>query len=154
MARLCEEFGLRALVIGTPTVDFARSDRITFRDELPWHEMLDHVASARFLFAPNVEDASPRLLAEALCLDVPLVVNRAILGGWKYVNRFTGVFFDGPDDVSSAVRTCIGRRLQPRAWFRANHGPYNAGRRMRRVLASIDSSLSRTSHVGLAESAA
>jgi hypothetical protein len=30
-----------------------------------------------------VLDASPALLTEALCLDVPVVVNHRILGGWR-----------------------------------------------------------------------
>ena len=76
----------------------------------------------RILFAPNLHDASPRVLAEALCLDVPILVNRHILGGWKYVTNATGAFFGGEHDVVDAVRVLLSERrraeLQPRRWFK------------------------------------
>jgi hypothetical protein len=98
----------------------------------------------------SVLDPSPRILAEALCLDVPIVVNRGIIGGWKYVNGFTGEFFDGESDVVSAITTATGTKRTPRSWFVANHGPAHAGRRLRDVLATTDASLARFSHVLLA----
>ena len=33
---------------------------------------------------------------QALALDVPLLMNRNIIGGWKYVNEKTGEFFNDP----------------------------------------------------------
>ena len=79
------------------------------------------------MFAPNLHDASPRVLAEALCLDVPILVNRHILGGWKYVSNETGAFFGGEHDVVDAVRALLSERrraeLQPRRWFKCAHFP-------------------------------
>lgn len=76
----------------------------------------------RVLFAPNLHDASPRVLAEALCLDVPILVNRHIVGGWKYVHSETGAFFDSIDNVVPAFRDIINGLqrgdLHPREWFR------------------------------------
>ncbi|HKQ79956.1 MAG TPA: hypothetical protein VJ810_40055 [Blastocatellia bacterium] len=149
--RLCREMGLRALVIGSADDEFPPSSMVTFSHPLPWPEMLARLALARFLFAPNALDASPRLLAEALCLNVRLVVNRDILGGWKYVNRFTGVFFDGEGDVVAAARACLDRSLSPRDWFRANYGPYLAGKRLLRLLKSVDSGITERSHLLLDE---
>jgi hypothetical protein len=51
-------------------------------------------AAERFLFVPNDADASAQVLAEALGLNVPLLMNRATLGGWHYLNRRTGVTFE------------------------------------------------------------
>ena len=76
----------------------------------------------RVLFAPNVHDASPRVLAEAMCLDVPILVNRHIVGGWKYVNSETGAFFDSVDNVVPAYMDMMARmqrgELHPREWFK------------------------------------
>jgi glycosyltransferase involved in cell wall biosynthesis len=108
------------------------------------------IAAARCLFVPAVLDASPRVLAEALCLDVPVVVNRSILGGWQYVNPFTGVFFDGLDDVVPAVLEAVGTPGRPRSWFMAHHGPARAGARVLRLLRSLDPSLPALTHVLLA----
>lgn len=57
---------------------------------------------------------------EALCLNVPILVNRHILGGWKYVNEQTGAFFESVDDVVPAFQQLLARQsqLRPREWFR------------------------------------
>lgn len=81
------------------------------------------------------------MLAEALCLDVPCVVNRRILGGWKYVNSFTGELFDDVGDVADGVRRCLAQARSPRSWFRTNYGPYHAGRRLGALLRQVDPSL-------------
>ncbi len=145
--RICHELGLRGLLIGTPMDELPESSVLTFVQQLPWHVFLAYLARARFLFVPNELDASPRVLTESLCLDVPIVVNRKILGGWKYVNTFTGSFFDGPKNVVSAVSECLGSNKSPRNWFRANYGPYLAGHRLLDLLRSIDPALREPSYL-------
>ena len=80
------------------------------------------ICLCRVLFAPNLHDASPRVLAEAMCLDVPILVNRHILGGWKYVNNRTGAFFGGEDDVVEAFKGILAvqeqGQMQPRQWYK------------------------------------
>lgn len=49
---------------------------------------------SNFTFFPNLADASPRLLSESLIRNTPVVVNSNIYGGWKYVNKKNGGFFD------------------------------------------------------------
>jgi len=150
--RMCAELGLRALVIGTPNEDFAEAPGVNFVSHLPWHDLLAHLVQSRFLFVPNVLDPSPKVLGEALCLDVPLVMHKEILGGWKYINAFTGVFFNGEEDVIAAVRACLNKSRNPRDWFRVNYGPYLAGQRLLRLLRSVDPSISEQSHLCLVES--
>jgi glycosyltransferase involved in cell wall biosynthesis len=151
--RICREIGLRALVIGTPTEEFKPSAQVSFTAPLQWNDFLALLARARFLFVPNILDASPRVLAEALCLDVPIIVNRHILGGWKYVNVFTGLFFENEMDAVRAVRDCLEERRKPRRWFCANYGPYLAGTRLLRFLRTIDTSIEERSHLMITEQA-
>jgi hypothetical protein len=125
---------------------------VLFSAPLAWEQLLARLSRARFLFVPNVFDASPRLLTEALCLNVPLIVNYNILGGWKYVNRFTGAFFESERDVLPAVSACMERALSPRNWFQANYGPYLAGQRLLRLLKEVDPQINESSHVCLDES--
>jgi glycosyltransferase involved in cell wall biosynthesis len=145
--RLCRELGLNALVIGSPTDDFPLSPGVTFSAPLAWDAFLSCLSRAKFLLVPNELDASPRLLAEALSLNVPIVVNRNILGGWKYVNRFTGAFFEEEADVVAAARVCLETYLEPQSWFRVNHGPYLAGRRLLGLLKSVEPEISERSHL-------
>jgi len=52
--------------------------------------------AVKFVLFPNTADASPRLIAESLVRNKPVVVNSKIYGGWKYVNSQNGRFFDAP----------------------------------------------------------
>jgi len=52
--------------------------------------------NVNFVLFPNTADASPRMIAEALVRDKPVVVNSSIYGGWKYVTNDNGRFFDAP----------------------------------------------------------
>jgi len=148
---ICREMGFRCLVIGAPNQDFPDAAGVHFSPALPWKVFLAKLATARFLFVPNELDASPRILAESLCLNVPLIVNRKILGGWKYVNRFTGTFFDSAQNVLAAVGACLEQEAAPRDWFRSNYGPYQTGKRLLRLLKTVDQRISEASHVWLAE---
>ncbi|MDQ0784790.1 glycosyltransferase involved in cell wall biosynthesis [Streptomyces sp. B3I8] len=149
LRRLAEEAHLRILVVDAPPgAEPLPGVRLT--GPLEWPLLLAVIAAARCLFVPAVLDASPRVLAEALCLDVPVVVNQAILGGWQYVNPFTGIFFGGEDDVVPAVLEVVAAARRPRAWFMAHHGPVRAGARVLRLLRPLDSALPALTHVLLA----
>lgn len=150
--RICDELDLRCLVVGHGSPDdIGGSPRVRCTGQLPWRQFLATLASARFLLVPNVLDASPRVLVEALCLDVPVVVNRRILGGWKYVNEHTGTFFTDEGDAVEAVRRCLAAERSPRAWFASTHGPRRAGRRLLSLLRAVDPSISERSHLVIGE---
>ena len=142
---------LRGLLVGRRAIPDLDGDpsRLVICDELPWHMLMKAFASARFLFVPNELDACPRILSEAMALDTPIVVNRRILGGWHYVNPFTGAFFDDEHDLADALRGCFEQPLSPRRWFISHHGPLNAGARLRAFMAGLDPSLrpTRSIHV-------
>jgi hypothetical protein len=149
--RLCHDLRLRAFVIGTPTPEFEAVPGVVFSPPVPWSQLLGRLSGVRFLFVPNLLDASPRLLAEALCLNVPLLVNSSILGGWKYVNAFTGTFFEDESNVVEAAKLCLSRTYGAREWFRANYGPYLAGRRLLQLLKTVDSQLAESAYLRLGE---
>jgi hypothetical protein len=130
---LCGKLGLKGLVIGTIVKHkglkcVRRQARLKF---------LHLVASSRFIFLPGTNDASPRVLSEALCADVPALVNRNILGGWKYINEQTGEFFDTIEDLEPIVQKLRSTHYEPRSWFIANHGPKNSAIRLGEFLGKI-----------------
>jgi len=130
--------GLRALFI---TGDGAVHDLppgTEVRRFLPWNEMQASLARTRFSLFTSQIDASPRLITETLCNNRPVVVNAAILGGWKYVTPETGEFFTSDDDVVEAAARCLSLPRNPYAWFHERFGPYRAGRALHDLLARLD----------------
>ena len=107
------------------------------------------------LFAPNGHDASPRVVAEALSLDVAVLVNADIDGGWKYgEHEETGATFSGADDVLSSYDRIVSNyargRLAPRRWFQENSGIKNSAIRLEAFLelAVGEERLARAAEVG------
>jgi hypothetical protein len=130
------EAGARVLLVGCFAIpDAPRHPNIETRPQLRWSEMLQATAQSRIAFFPNCMDASPRALTEAIALDVPVLVNRQILGGWKYVEPETGRFFDDDDDVVSAFFDCLASSFQPRQWL-LDHG-YGQDGAARRLAAEL-----------------
>ena len=136
--RLSRELGTTALLIGRlGATDLPDVPGITAVDELPYDVCMAHLARCRVLLVPNVLDASPQLVVEALSLGLPVAVNEQILGGWKYVHPATGRFFTNEDDVVHAVRACLHGATAPRDWLARHGGPKRAERRLARFLGSL-----------------
>jgi hypothetical protein len=139
---LCHELGLRGVLVGRENIADLQGygNSLVCFGELPWKELMKVFWRSRFLFVPNQQDASPRIITEALCLNIPVMVNYTILGGWKYVNPFTGVFFEDERNVAQGALYCLNKiNASPRRWFIANSGPINAGRRLAEFIRSFDS---------------
>ena len=149
--RLCNDLGLKGLLLGRwQILDLPFRRNLTIVGDVTRQIALQYVGRSRMLFVPSLMDASPRLLAEALCMDVPILLNRKILGGWKYVTPSTGVFFDSDDDVAQAAAQCLSSSSDPRAWFQANYGPARSSLRLSRFLHSLDGDFYPTPSLRLA----
>jgi hypothetical protein len=134
--------GLKGLLIGRVVVrDLPPAADVVVRGRLRWPDFLRSLASCRSLLVTSVGDASPRTLAEALALDVPVVVNSEIAGGWKYVNHSTGAFFTGKHDVADAMNGILGSSLSPRDWYCESFGVARSGARLRDFLNALGARL-------------
>jgi glycosyltransferase involved in cell wall biosynthesis len=124
--------GVRIVMVGRTGVPGLPSHpNIDYLPMLSLEEFMRVTASSRAAFLPNCWDASPRVLTESLAVDVPVLVNRRILGGWKYVTTETGVFFDDEDDVVDAYFALLDAPLHPRDWLLGNgYGRDGAARRL------------------------
>jgi hypothetical protein len=109
--------GLTVLVIGRNAPAEFDLPNVTYKPYLNWCEFLDTIEESRVLFVPNVSDASPRILTESLCKGTPILVNKHIFGGWKYVNDCTGAFFESQDDVMIQLHQLLNATCDPRKWF-------------------------------------
>lgn len=139
---LCHDLGLRGLVVGRANVpDIPDCKNLSVVGPVPWLVLLLLLHRSRLAFVPSVFDASPRVLAEAMCLDVPILVNRQILGGWHYVNESTGAFFEGKADVATRALDCLRETLGPRRWYVKHHGWFRTGKRLYDLLKILNPTL-------------
>ncbi len=98
------------------------SGNIVSHEKALWRDFLKLIEQSRSLVTFNVHDASPRVLAEAMCMDVPVLINWHILGGWKYATEQTGEdFVDTASFIQAYKRLREPERqarLRPRQWYR------------------------------------
>ena len=57
------------------------------------------IRTSRFVIFPNNKDASPRMIPETIIRGTLLLVNKNIYGGWKYITKTNGMFFDSPPSM-------------------------------------------------------
>lgn len=138
---MISEMGLRGLIVGRVKCGLEEKygNMIETTDFLPYHELQTKMRQSRFLFVPNVLDASPRVVSECLIKGVPVLMNRHILCGYKYINRDTGVFFTDESDIRDAIvqlkERIDNKQIDPRQWWSQNYGVTNASVRLRNFLA-------------------
>jgi len=131
--------GLTVLVVGrNAPIDFDLPG-VSYTPCLNWYEFLDTIEESRVLFVPNVSDASPRIITEALCKGTPVLVNKHIFGGWKYVNDCTGAFFESQDDVMAQLHHVLNASCTPRKWFLDTYYPNGESTQLNELKKFIES---------------
>ena len=127
LAKKCLEvmcgMSMRGVIIGRKHCEFTRKcdGIVSVQPFLPHEEFLKVLQTCRFLFVPNVSDASPRVITDALVMNVPALVNDQILGGWhNVIPGVTGEFFSSEHDISHAIRRIQKGGYRPRDWFQEN----------------------------------
>jgi hypothetical protein len=135
---LVHDLNLSVLVIGRDGLpDVPRHPNVDIWAEVSWAECLGCIARSRLVLVSGRLDPSPRVITEALALDVPVLVNAEILGGWKYVNEATGSLFDGESDVGAKAGECLSGAYRPRAWLLEHYGRDNSARRLAECLRTL-----------------
>lgn len=86
------------------------------------------MSNSKFGFFPNRVDCSPLLLTECIVRDCPVLVNRKILGGWKYVNDDTGALFDVAG-LADKVEFLLSNDFSPRKSYLESYGYEKSARR-------------------------
>ena len=136
---MCGDFHLKGLIMGRTNCDITEkcNTYITSMPFQPQKKFLQLIQECKFIFVPNISDASPRVVTQAMCYNLPVLMNRNIVGGWKYIDpQYTGVFFQDETDITQALYTLLNSfsNYQPRQWFMKNYGKKNAGSRFLQFL--------------------
>jgi hypothetical protein len=129
---MCRKYKLRGVIVGRENCEFTEycSGIVKVFPFLEYHEFQKLMRKCRFLFVPNISDASPRVITEAICYNMPVLVNYNILGGWNNViPGVTGEFFTDEKNVSNALDKLLPNynTYRPREWFQSNRGKTISG---------------------------
>jgi hypothetical protein len=129
---MCKKYKLRGVIVGRENCEFTEycSGIVKVFPFLEYGEFQTLMRKCKFLFAPNISDASPRVITEAICYNMPVLVNYNILGGWNNViPGVTGEFFTDEKNVSTALDklTTNYGKYTAREWFMANRGKTISG---------------------------
>lgn len=118
---MAEHMGLKILLCGNNRRKDFPSSNIDVIDFQKWSDFVQCMNSARALFCTSIYDASPRIIVESLCLNMPVLLNKNILGGWKYIGETTGRLFDPDMDplrVPTFVRSFLSTPFHPLEYSR------------------------------------
>jgi len=135
---MMKKHGLKGLIVGRIGCGLEEEykDKIEITDFLPWGELQDKMRESKFLFLPNVNDASPRVISECLTKNVPVLMNENILGGWKYINPETGEFFTNEYDFEDALKRLLDKleNISPKKWWKKRYSQKTSRKKLRDFL--------------------
>lgn len=136
---MCKEFKLKGLIVGRINCGLEKElgDSVEVTDWLDWYELQNKMRESRFLFVPNIQDASPRVIAECLIKDVPVLMNANIMCGFKYVHQETGEFFNDETDFKQALTQLMDRinTISPARWWENNYSNEKSEKKLKEFLA-------------------
>merc|ERR1712032_313375 len=140
---MCGEYNMRGVLVATISKDGKKACTIPesckgkmlqtkFISQEEYH---GYLKQSRFGFIPQVHDASPRVITQSLAMDVPVLMNAHISGGWKYLNKKTGEFFTDMRDFRQSLERILKgadtrMHYEPRKWVREYYGDKLAGKRL------------------------
>ena len=131
---MCVKYKLKGLLVGRK--DCKLPDEVEKMVEktgfINWYDFLKKYKQSKFIFVPNIHDASPRVITEAMCCNIPVLLNKNIIGGWKYINEKTGEFFNDEKDIESVLDKMLKnlKNYTPRKYYTDNFGIVKSGKRL------------------------
>lgn len=140
LPHLCKK-GLRGIVINYSykPLDLNKKERIIWKKSKSFikyrnkkfspRRVAKFMSSCKFGIFANTADCSPLLLTESLVRNIPVLVNKNILGGWKYVNKKTGAMFTD-SNISKSIDKMLSCRFSPQKTFLSDHGFEKSARQL------------------------
>lgn len=137
---LCNEFQMKGLIVGRVGCGLEKEygTKLEIVDWLDWHVLQEKMRESKILFVPNIYDASPRVIAECITKDIPVLMNRNIVCGSKYITYETGEFFTDEVDLKSAVTHLQNRmyKISPNQWWSENYSQIGSQKKLRDFLSA------------------
>ena len=132
---MCNKFHLKGLLIGRINCKIPKGchQLMELTDFLEYSKFIEQYNKCRFVFVPNKLDASPRVMTEAICFNLPVLCNYNITGGWKYVTPESGEFFNKePNDFETALNTLLKNfnKYKPREFYMREFNEEKMGKQL------------------------
>jgi hypothetical protein len=136
-----DEFNLTGVLVATKnkqgtkacTIPDSCAGKMVQTTFLTQQQFFDYAVQSKFVFLPQIYDASPRVSTQALAMNVPVLMNDNIVGGWKYLNSKTGEFFHDIHDFKQSLRKLLDSldTYTPRKYVEENYGSKLAGPKLK-----------------------
>lgn len=131
---MCNKYKMNGLLIGKIDYELPIGchNLIEITDFINYSKFIKQYEKCRFIFVPDLIEEYQSILAEALCFNLPCIVNKNILGGWKYVNEKTGLIFNDENDFENVLKQFQSKfnTFTPRDYFINNHGSNYEGKQI------------------------
>lgn len=115
---MCQKYKLKGLLVGRKGCDLPKGTEkyLSTTGFLSQTKLIEAYNECKFILIPNKSDASPRVLTEAMCVNLPILLNYNIVGGWKYISEKTGAFFKNKDDFEQGLQFILNNysSMEPR----------------------------------------
>ena len=135
---MVNEYNFKILIVGRTNCGLEKlyPKNIEIVDMLPYDKFQEKLKKSRFLFVPNIYDASPRVVTEAITKNVPVLMNKDIVCGSKYINYETGELFTNENDIRSSIDNLINKKdsISPQKWWSNNYSKSKSGIKFRNFL--------------------
>ena len=143
---MCKKYKLKGLLLGRINCEVPSNchQLMELTDFQEYSTFIKNFNKCRFVFCGSMRDASPRTVSEGICFDLPVLMNKNILGGWQYINDQTGEFFD-PENIETSFEPVLDKFIKklnnneytPREWFIKHQGKYNNGKKLLDFVKSV-----------------
>ena len=139
---LCKKKKYKVLLIGRGGCKLpepCENLQIEITDKLDYYQLQKKYDESRFVFLPNIHDASPRVLVESMCHNLPVLINSKLVGGWKYVTPKSGEVFTDETDFEEKVDKIINNydQYEPRKEYMEKYGTIKSGKILRDFIFDI-----------------
>jgi hypothetical protein len=142
---MCTKYKLRGLLIGRVNCTLPKNchQLMEATDFMEYHNFIKQYNKCRFILATDEFSASPRCDTEAMCFNLPLLMNKDTIGAWHYLTEKTGEFIDIHNiesfeaSLQKFLKKLNNNEYTPREWFIENYGKYNTGKRLLKFVQEV-----------------
>jgi hypothetical protein len=135
---MVKKYGLKGLCVGRIGCDLSEyGNMIETTDFLPWADIQQKMRESKFLFVPNIYDASPRVVAECITKGLPVLMNRSIICGSKYITPDTGELFTDEHDIHNALNSITTKSYNCKLWWTQHYGIQKSGKKLAEFIKSV-----------------